>query len=113
MPDGSLIFWKSSSKTNFTDRVYYAFFIGISLVLCFRTGRIEQAFVLIGINIICCAEISYLQRMASRSFFWQFLHDWYPLLAFIICFEEVSRLSFLFRDGWQDHYLLAFEARIF
>jgi membrane-associated phospholipid phosphatase len=100
-------------EANFTDRVYYAFFIGISVALLFRTERIDHAFVWVGINAVCCAEISYLQRMAGRSFFWRFLHDWYPLLAFIICFEEVSRLSFLFRDGWQDHYLLTVETRVF
>jgi membrane-associated phospholipid phosphatase len=32
---------------------------------------------------------------------------------FIVCFEEVSRLSFLLRNEWQDHYLLRFEATQF
>lgn len=51
--------------------------------------------------------------MRNRSAVWRFLHDWYPMAMFIVCFEEVSRLSFALRDGWQDHYLLALESRIF
>lgn len=78
-----------------------------------RSERIEHAWALVLVNLAGCLVIAGLQRMATRSLSWQFLHDWYPLLAFIVCFEEVSRLSFLFRDGWQDHYLLAFEARVF
>jgi membrane-associated phospholipid phosphatase len=31
----------------------------------------------------------------------------------IITFEEVSRLSFVFRSSWQDHYILHLEARLF
>jgi membrane-associated phospholipid phosphatase len=101
------------SSSNFTDRVYYVWFLGTSALLALRGQRIEHGGTLIAVNLVACVMIAGLQRIASRSLFWQVLHDWYPLLAFIVCFEEVSRLSFLFRDGWQDHYLLAFEARVF
>lgn len=103
----------SQSSTNFTDRVYYAWFLGTSALLLVRGHRIEDPFALLATNLLACFLIATLQRMADRSIVWQFLHDWYPLLAFVVCFEEVSRLSFLFRSGWQDHYLLAFEARVF
>jgi len=100
-------------SANFTDRVYYAWFLGTSVCLAVRPHRVEHAWLLVGINLVACLLISGLQHLALRSVVWQFLHDWYPLPAFIVCFEEVSRLSFLFRDGWQDHYLLAFEAKLF
>ena len=32
------------------------------------------------------------------------------MAMFIVCFEEVSRLSFVIRDEWQDHLLLKLEA---
>ena len=101
------------SSPNSTDRVYYAWFVGTSVLLALRAQRIEHAWALVGINLICCLVIASLQRLSRWSVWWQLLHDWYPLFAFIVCFEEVSWLSFLFRDGWQDHYLLAFEARVF
>jgi membrane-associated phospholipid phosphatase len=101
------------ASPNFTDRVYFAWFLGASVLLVARSQRIEHAWTLIGVNLLACVVIASLRRLARWSVWWQLVHDWYPLLAFILCFEEVSRLSFLFRDGWQDHYLLAFEARLF
>lgn len=103
----------SVSAQNFTDRVYYAWFLGTTVLLAFRAARVEHAGILVAINLIACLVIASLQRLSRDSVWWQLLHDWYPLFAFIVCFEEVSRLSFLFRNGWQDHYLLAFEARVF
>jgi len=101
------------TPSNFTDRLYYAWFLGTSLLLILRGQHVERAWTLVAVNLLACLIIYTLHRLASSSIVWQFLHDWYPLLAFVICFEEVSRLSFLFRDGWQDHYLLAFETRLF
>lgn len=103
----------STPSSNFTDRIYYVWFLGTSAALILRPHRVEHASMLIAANSIGCLVIYGLQRMAPRSLIWQFLHDWYPLVAFVVCFEEVSRLSFLFRNGWQDHYLLAFESRVF
>ncbi len=42
-----------------------------------------------------------------------FLHDWYPLAAFIVCFEEIAQLSLVFVPQWQDIHLLRFEAWLF
>lgn len=103
----------STPKSNFADYIYYAWFLGTSVLLLFRSHRVEHAWLLIAVNVAACLLIYGLQTMAPRSLIWQFLHDWYPLPTFVLCFEEVSRFSFLFRNAWQDHYLLAFESRVF
>lgn len=97
---------------NLTDRIYV-----ISLVLVtpwvLISARGENRWWLAGINVACLGVIRGLQLWARRSLVGEFLHDWYPLGMFIVCFEEVSRLSFLVRENWQDHYILAVESRVF
>jgi len=41
------------------------------------------------------------------------LRDWYPLLIFVVGFEEVALLSHLVVPAWQDGYILALEAAVF
>ncbi len=101
-----------SRTLNFTDRLYLVFFATVSVLVMLRAHRVP-AWPILWTNVICVALVLLLARNAFRSAVWRFLHDWYPLAIFIVCFEEVSRLSFLFVDGWQDHYLLAVESRIF
>jgi membrane-associated phospholipid phosphatase len=100
-------------RFNFADRAYFFFFITVSITIALRSGRLEQPWVLVGINALCCLLIFSLAQLAPQSLFWRVLHDWYPQPIFVVCFEEVSRLSFLFRDHWQDRYLLALEERLF
>ncbi|MBV9610720.1 MAG: phosphatase PAP2 family protein, partial [Acidobacteria bacterium] len=77
------------------------------------SSSVENACLFVGINFVCLVAIRLLQLWGTRSAVGEFLHDWYPLGMFIVFFEEVSRLSFLLRDRWQDHYILAIEARLF
>ena len=104
---------KNGNSFNFTDRAYLFFFALVSLLLMVRSGRIELAWAYVVINLGICAVIALLSTRGRTSRVANFLHDWYPLPLFILCFEEVSRLSFLLRDAWQDHYLLALEERLF
>jgi membrane-associated phospholipid phosphatase len=62
------------------------------------------------VNGICMVVVVLLIRKQECSTAWEFLHDWYPLGMFVVCFEEVSRLSLLVCYKWQDQYLLRFEA---
>ena len=98
---------------NFADRALLLFFIVASILIGAASHRVFEWPALIVANLICMTAIAGMVAMRNRSGVWQFLHDWYPMGMFIVCFEEVSRMSFVLRDGWQDGYLLALEARWF
>ena len=111
MPRAGRIIW-DLSDANLTDRVY-VFSLVIITPWLLVSPRVENRGWLAGINVACLGLIRALQLWAKRSPIGEFLHDWYPLGVFIICFEEVSRLSFLVQKGWQDHYILTIESRLF
>lgn len=111
MPGAGRIVW-DLSNANLTDRIYVCSLVVVTPWLLV-SPRVENRGWLAGTNIACLLVIRALQLGAERSRAGQFVHDWYPLGMFIVCFEEVSRLSFLVREGWQDHYILAIEARWF
>lgn len=98
---------------NFSDRALLVFFMSVSSLIGFRAYRVSEWGKLFAVNGICLVVIALLVAMRERSRVWRFLHDWYPMAMFIVCFEEVSRLSFVIRDEWQDHLLLKLEAQWF
>jgi membrane-associated phospholipid phosphatase len=100
-------------SSNFTDRLYFVSFVLASAGLLLRPTRVSDWLLWLLVNLLCLVAIGLLVRNRHRSPTWEFLHDWYPVLMFIVCFEEVSHLSFLLRGAWQDHYLLRFEAWLF
>lgn len=101
------------TNANLTDRIYISFLVLLTIALLTHPPRVENPWALVAVNLGCLVGICGLIRWAERSVVGQFLHDWYPLAMFIVCFEEVSRLSFLVRDRWQDPYILAMESRFF
>jgi membrane-associated phospholipid phosphatase len=102
------------SSMNFADRALLWFFMLAISLIAVRAYRVAEWPLLIGVNVVCLGLITVFVAMRRRNeFWWMFVHDWYPMAMFIVCFEEVSRLSFVIRDGWQDHFLLAFEAKFF
>jgi len=111
MPRAGGIIW-DLSDANLTDRIYL-----LSLVIIapwvLVSPRVENGWWLAGINVASVGVIRGLQLWAKRWRVGEFLHDWYPLGMFVVCFEEVSRLSFLVREDWQDHYILAVESGVF
>jgi membrane-associated phospholipid phosphatase len=98
---------------NFADRAYLAFFLAITFLIVCRADRVAGWQPWVVVNACCLLGILLLVRLADRRPVWRFLHDWYPLAVPIVTFEEISRLSFLFRSGWQDHYILHLEAKLF
>lgn len=103
-------FWES---LNFVDRLYFGYFLGLGLLILILAQRLAAWPVYLEVHAVALLIIGLLALGARRSGLWRFLHNWYPLLIFIVCFEEVSRLSFLIVDHWQDQYLLDFEVRLF
>ena len=100
-------------SANFTDRLYLLYFFLASAGLLLRPGRVSNCLFWLIVNFLCLVVLGFFVRNRQHSPTWKFLHNWYPLIMFIVCFEEVSHLSFLLRDGWQDHYLLQLEAWLF
>jgi membrane-associated phospholipid phosphatase len=100
-------------SSNFTDRLYFLSFFLASAGLLLRPSRVSNWISWLFANFLCLVALGLLVRNRQRSPAWEFLHDWYPVVMFIVCFEEVAHLSFLLRDAWQDHYLLRFEAWMF
>lgn len=100
-------------RANFVDRLYFGYFIGLGLAIVVLRHRVPAWPEYLAVHVLCLFFIALLMFTAARSRLARFLHDWYPLLIFIVCFEEVARLSFLVRDGWQDAWFLGLEARLF
>lgn len=99
--------------SNFTDRLYFFYFLLVSAGLLLRPGRVPSWSSWLFMNLLCLVALGLLVRNRQRSPAWEFFHNWYPVVMFIVCFEEVSHLSFLLRDEWQDHYLFQLEAWLF
>ncbi len=99
-------FW---ARTNGVDRIYFAYFLGMSLFVLLLRERVPAWPVFLGVHAICLAVVAGLARARDHQP-WRFLHDWYPLLMFIVCFEEIARLALVLRGRWQDSYLLDLEA---
>ncbi|MCI0353918.1 MAG: phosphatase PAP2 family protein [Acidobacteria bacterium] len=102
-------FW---AKANAVDGIYYAYFLSLGLLIFLLRDRVPAWPWFLAVHAVCLAAVTGLVRARDRQP-WRFLHGWYPLLMFIVCFEETARLSFLFVDHWQDAYLLSLEARLF
>ncbi len=101
-----------SRTLNLTDRLYLLFLSILSVALL-RLHRVANWSSWLIANLVLSLMIAVLASRVARGPRWRFLHDWYPLAMFIVLFEEVAQLSFIFRNGWQDQYLLAFENRLF
>ena len=100
-------------SSNFTDRLYLFTLFLASVGLLLRPGRVSNWMSWLLVNCICLIVLGLLVRNRQHSPTWEFVHDWYPVVMFVVCFEEVSHLSFLLRNAWQDHHLLKFEAWLF
>ncbi len=109
---------------NFVDRLYFAWFGALSIVVIGFHARVPRWPVYLAVHGICIAIIAAFvllsrqrpggNRASARSHrVASFLHQWYPLAIFIVCFEEVSRLSLVIVRHWQDYYLLRFESLLF
>ena len=95
---------------NLVDRLYLGYFFGLGVLIFALRQHLPAWPAYLALHGLCLALLL-LATGARRDRVCNFLHDWYPLVAFIVCFEEVARLSFLVVDGWQDAWLLALEGK--
>jgi membrane-associated phospholipid phosphatase len=98
---------------NRTDRIYFAVHLALMLLVCIRQGHVPHWPWYGAWNLCAIAGILFLAHKRSDGEMWEFSHDWLPAIFFITVFEEVSFLSLAIRGGWQNHYILAFEALLF
>jgi hypothetical protein len=77
---------------NFSDRALLVFFMSVSSLIVPRVPRTPIGGKLFTVNGVCLVVIALLVAMRERSGVWRFLHDWYPMAMFIVCFEEVSSI---------------------
>lgn len=92
------------------DRLYLGYLLAMAVLAIARTMSWPS---LVLTHALIAALIITLARNAQRSAVARFLHDWYPLVMFIFSFEQVARFSLFLVPHWQDHWVIALEARLF
>jgi membrane-associated phospholipid phosphatase len=96
--------------SGFTDRLLLTYWTALTIAVVLRRDRVEAWGWVLLLHAVVIAAIVVLRRRRDR---WPHAHAWYPLLVPLIAFQEAAFLSTLFADGWQDHHILALEARLF
>ncbi len=104
------VLWR---QANLVDRLYFGYFAGLALLIAGLHARVRVWPAYLGLHAAMILAIAGLTAGSRRSRVLRFLHDWYPLAVFIVCFEEIARLSFLLVDHWQDWWLMRLEACLF
>jgi len=95
------------------DHLYFSWFAALSALILIFHSRLPGWPDYLALHAIVVIAILTLISLAPTHRWDSFLHDWYPFAVFILCFEEVARLSLLLAASWQDQYILGFEARLF
>ena len=98
---------------NAVDWIYFVFFGSLSLAILIFHSRVHLWPLLVAADLVVIAAIVMLAYSEAGSRVGAFLHDWYPLIIFVIAFEESARLSHMVVPVWRDGWLLALEGRIF
>ena len=98
---------------NFSDRIYLAVHLALALLVCVGHQPVVHWPAYLAWNLIASALILFLARERKGGAAWRFAHDWLPAILFITVFEQVSFLSLTIRGGWQNNFVIAFEARAF
>ena len=91
------------------DSLYlgYLALIGLLSLLSENSLRVLEIHIGIACFILIVAALDKKSRIA------RFLHDWYPLLMFIFCFEEVAKYSLSIVSHWQDSWFINLENALF
>ncbi len=97
----------------FVDWMFVVWFAGLSVLILLFHSRLPEWQNYLTMHFVALWIVVLLALGSERSGATRFLHDWYPLAFFIVCFEETARLSFLVVNAWRDPYILRFEASAF
>jgi membrane-associated phospholipid phosphatase len=99
-------------RTNLTDRIYLAAHCVLTLLVCARYPEVKHWPWYVAWNLIAMGAILVVARKQHDGQFWEFAHDWLPMIFFVTAFEEVSFLSLAVRGAWQNPYLIAWESAV-
>jgi membrane-associated phospholipid phosphatase len=102
-----------TSRFTAVDRIYFVYFTVLTLAIAIFHARVHLWPFMIVANAGVIVSIVMLAYSESGSRVGAFLHDWYPLIIFIIAFEESARLSHMIVPLWRDGWLLAVEGKLF
>ena len=100
-------------RMNFSDRTYTGWYLLLTIALLLKPQNIEHWPRVIVLNLLLLTTIIVTACYAKRSQVWKVAHDWYPMLLFIVAFEEIAHLSLAFVPSWQDSWLLRLERSFF
>lgn len=107
---GALTSFDLWQRANFTDRLYLAYFAGLTIAILILRHRVPGWTAFVALHAMVMALILALVFLSRRL---PDAHAWYPLLLPIIAFPEAAQLRDLIVDDWRDRYLLAIEASMF
>lgn len=87
--------------------------LALTVLVCARYSIVPGWPWYVAWNLSAMAAILVFARRQGDGWFWEFAHDWLPLIFFFTVFEEVSFLSLALRGAWQNQYLVAWESALF
>lgn len=100
-------------RMNFSDRVYAGWFLLLTLALLTAPIHLAHWPRFLLLNAFILETVALTASRAEHSPAWRIAHDWYPMLLFIVGFEEIARLSLAFVPRWQDVAILQLEQALF
>ena len=84
-----------------------------SLMVLFREQVAHWSF-LFCLHLTTAASLLWLRSLSSPSKgFWKFLHDWYPVMVFLLLYKEVEFLAAAFGDWGLTEPIRSLEANLF
>lgn len=95
------------------DQLFISYFAAISLLVAIKRLTLPGWPDYLLVHLLCVAFVVAVRWAARRFRAAMFIGEWYPLLLFIVCFEETATLSHIFVPGWKDHILVSLESRLF
>jgi hypothetical protein len=97
------------SRLTLVDRLTVAYLAVTLAVVAVRSERIPAAPGLVGPHPTHRLRVWLLARARAHGGVAGVLADWYPLLLFVLFFEQMGMLVHAFVDGWYDHLLIAID----
>lgn len=102
--------WK---RMNLTDRLYAGLYLLLGAAIFLLPGRVPHWSKYLILHILVIEAIALLAWFRDQGRWCRFAHDWYPILLFVVIFEEIARLSLVFVPHWQDGIILHLEHSVF
>jgi len=99
--------------TNLSDRIYIAVHLALTALVWVWISQLPHWPWYVAWNLTAIAAILYFARRQHDGRWWEFAHDWLPLIFFTVAFEEVSFVALPLRGTWQNSHLIALESALF